>query len=337
MKIQKNVLLAKYGSYKIGGPAGYFFHAKSLENVIEALKNWKRKNPEGVASQPYGAGKIFILGAGTNVLFDDSGFDGLVLKPDLKDISVKKNVITAGAGVLIKDLLDFCVVNSLSGLEWAGGLPGTIGGAVRGNAGAFGGEIKNSVLTVSSIKVSDFKFVKRTNSQCKFVYRSSIFSVKDTVPTGRQGFASGEKKQKNKEIVLSVELGLQVGKRGAIKEAIENKISYRRERHPLEYYNIGSIFKNVVLDSIPLKSRSLFSKAVKTDPFPVVPAAFLLSEAGLKGVVSGGAMISPKHPNFIVNVLSASSADVRNLIALAKHKIKKDFQIELEEEIFHLK
>lgn len=305
---QENILLAKYGSYKIGGLAKHFFHAKSRGDLIKALKNWNRKN------------KIFILGGGTNILFDDNGFDGLVLKPDLKDIGVKKNIITTGAGVLMKDLLNFCVKNSLSGLEWAGGLPGTLGGAIRGNAGAFGGEIKDSVFAVSSIKPSDLKVMKRMNKQCGFNYRSSIF-----------------KNQKNKEIILSVELKLKPGNRTVIKKVIEEKIRYRRERHPFEYFNIGSIFKNVTFDSIGKKHRPAFLKAVKSDPFPVIPAAFLLSEAGLKGIASGGAMISPKHPNFIVNVLSASSFDVRNLIAFAKHKVKKKFQIELEEEIFHLK
>lgn len=305
---QENVLLAKYGSYRIGGSARYFYYAQNSEALIKALKNWKQKN------------KIFILGAGTNILFNDRGFDGFVLKPDLKDISVKNNVITAGAGALMEDLLKFYVKKSLSGLEWAGGLPGTLGGAIRGNAGAFGGEIKDVVLSVSSIRPFDLKLVKRDNNQCGFGYRSSVF-----------------KNQKNKEIILSAELRLKAGDKVVIKKAIEDKIRYRRERHPLEHFNIGSIFKNVVLASIPKKRHSLFSKAVKTDPFPVVPAAFLLSEAGLKGVASGGAMISPKHPNFIVNVLSASSADVENLIALAKHKVKKNFQIELEEEIIHLK
>lgn len=299
--------MAQYGSYKIGGPARYFFHAENKEDIVRALKKWNRKN------------KIFILGSGTNILFDDNGFDGLVLKPDLKNISVKKNVIAAGAGVLMEDLLNFCVKNELSGLEWAGGLPGTLGGAIRGNAGAFGGEIKDFVLSVSSIKPSDLKLVERNYSRCGFGYRSSIF-----------------KNQKNKEIILSAELNLKTGDKAAIKKAIEEKIQYRRERHPLEHFNIGSIFKNVPFDSISKKRHSLFLKTVKNDPFPVVPAAFLLSEAGLKGVAAGGAMISPKHPNFIVNVLSANSADVENLVSLAKEKVKKQFQINLEEEIIRL-
>ncbi|MBI2591815.1 MAG: UDP-N-acetylmuramate dehydrogenase [Candidatus Brennerbacteria bacterium] len=318
---KENILLAKYGSYKIGGPARYFFHAKTDKDIITALKN--RNKNDG----------FFILGGGTNILFDDNGFDGLVLKPDLKNISVKKNVIIAGAGVLMEDLLDFCVEHSLSGLEWAGGLPGTLGGAVRGNAGAFGGEIKDSVLAVSSIDSSNLKLIKRKNSQCKFDYRSSVFSAEGAcLPVG-MACLSG---RQGKEIILSVELKLKPGDRSTVKNAIEEKISYRRLRHPIEHFNIGSIFKNVAFDSVSKKHHALFLKAVKKDPFPVIPAAFLLSEAGLKGVALGGAMISPKHPNFIVNVLSAGSADVKNLIALAKYKIKKDFQIELEEEIIYL-
>ena len=140
-------------------------------------------------------------------------------------------------------------------------------------------------------------------------------------------------KEKGKEIILTASFGLRGGNRKEIESAINEKITYRRSRHPLEYPNIGSIFKNVALDTVAADVKPLVAHVVKQDPFPVVPTAYLISEAGLKGVSSGGAMISPKHPNFIVNVLSACASDVKKLINLAKKEVKDKFGIELEEEV----
>ncbi|MFA6354257.1 MAG: UDP-N-acetylmuramate dehydrogenase [Candidatus Paceibacterota bacterium] len=303
--MKKDILLSEFSNYKIGGPASYFFAAKNDGEIIEAVKWAKDKKLP-----------IFILGGGTNLLISDSGFDGLVLKPDINFLEVSGNKITAGAGVLMADLLKFCIKNNLSGLEWAGGLPGTLGGAVRGNAGAFGGEVKDSIESVKSFNTKDQKIINRKNSGCRFGYRSSIIKEKNGA-----------------EIVLSATLKLQKGDSGKIKSAIAEKIDYRKERHPLEYPNIGSIFKNIELKSFSPSLRKNLASMVKTDPIPVVPVAFLISEAGLKGISFGGAMISPKHPNFIVNVLEAKAIDVLSLINLVKLEIKKKYKVDLEEEV----
>jgi UDP-N-acetylmuramate dehydrogenase len=305
IKVKKDILLSEFSNYKIGGPASYFFAAKNDGEIIEAVKWAKDKKLP-----------IFILGGGTNLLISDSGFDGLVLKPDINFLEVSGNKITAGAGVLMADLLKFCIKNNLSGLEWAGGLPGTLGGAVRGNAGAFGGEVKDSIESVKSFNTKDQKIINRKNSGCRFGYRSSIIKEKNGA-----------------EIVLSATLKLQKGDSGKIKSAIAEKIDYRKERHPLEYPNIGSIFKNIELKSFSPSLRKNLASMVKTDPIPVVPVAFLISEAGLKGISFGGAMISPKHPNFIVNVLEAKAIDVLSLINLVKLEIKKKYKVDLEEEV----
>lgn len=314
IKVKKDILLSEFSNYKIGGPASYFFAAKNDGEIIEAVKWAKAKKLP-----------IFILGGGTNLLISDSGFNGLVLKPDLQDISIISNLkpktssnffITVGAGVLMSDLLKFCIKNNLSGLEWAGGLPGTLGGAIRGNAGAFGGEVKDSIESVKSFNTKDQKIINRKNSGCRFGYRSSIIKEKNGA-----------------EIVLSATLKFQKGDSVKIKSAIAEKINYRKERHPLEYPNIGSIFKNVELKNFSPSLRKNLAPVVKTDPIPVVPVAFLISEAGLKGVSFGGAMISPKHPNFIVNVLEAKAIDVLSLINLVKLEIKKKYKVDLEEEV----
>jgi len=307
---QRNILLSKFSSYRIGGPAKYFFEARNLSELQLALKEAEKINE-----------KVFILGGGTNILFRDEGFDGIVIKISLSYIrQIDSDLLIVGAGAQIKELLDYCIDNSLSGWEWAGGLPGTLGGAIRGNAGAFGGETKDGILQVISLDKKDpDKFIIRNNNECFFSYRDSIF-----------------KKSAVDEIILEAKLAVKKGDKEIIKSAIEEKINYRFERNPMDYPNCGSVFKNVDLKIFPSKFLPLVKNEIKTDPFPVVPAAFLISECGLKGVKEGGAMISSKHPNFIINYSNATAYDVRQLIRLVKEKVYDKFEVVLEEEIIIL-
>lgn len=318
-QFQEHVLLSGFTNYRIGGPARFFFEARSAADVEWAVREAKKSGLP-----------LFIFGGGTNLLVRDEGFPGLVLKPNIRFLETDGGILKAGAGSAIEDLLTFTVRRGLSGLEWAGGLPGTVGGAIRGNAGAFGGEIKDAVQSAESFDVDDMRPVRRRNTECDFSYRSSVF-----------------KKKGGKEIVLSATFSLKRGNPKEIAAKIEEKIHYRRERHPLEYPNIGSIFKNVPLAQMYTEGTQEYAEAVrtstcnlrgaaipiKTDPFPVAPTAYLISEAGLKGVRVGGAVISPKHPNFIVNVGGAKAADVLELIALIKRKVLDRFGIILEEEV----
>lgn len=318
-QFRENVPLSKFSHYKIGGPARFFFDAKNAAEVRWAVKEAKkRKLP------------VFVLGGGTNLLISDDGFDGLVLRVAIKDIKVKGTTITVGAGASMADLLKGAVAHSLAGLEWAGGLPGTVGGAVRGNAGCFGGETKDSIVSVTSFDTKAMKLVTRTARACAFGYRHSIF-----------------KKKNGAEIILSATFSLAKGNKKEIARVIKERITYRTSRHPIEHPNIGSIFKNVPLEAVRARGSRQYAAAVsdsalrlrgarfgvKTDPFPVISTGRLIAECGLRGVSAGGAMISPKHPNFIVNVLGAGSSDVCSLIVLAKAEVKKKFGIALEEEV----
>lgn len=319
--IKRNVSLKPHSHYKIGGSAAYFAEPKTAGEVDRVLTDWRRVSKNFSADKR----RIFILGGGTNILFSNSGLAGLVIKPGMDFIRRTKNGIRAGAGISVSDLLVFTAKHSLSGLEWAGGLPGTLGGAIRGNAGAFGGEIKNSIVKVRSIDYTkpNPKIISRNFKECGFGYRDSIF------------------KQLGSEIIVEAELKLKKGDRKIIKKLIDEKIAYRQNRQPLEYPNIGSIFKNIPLQSM-MKANKFTEKdarsrfLVKDDPFPVIPTARLISECGLKGRKSGGAMISEKHANFIVNVNHATSGDVKNLIRLIKKKIYRKYNVKPEEEIMYL-
>lgn len=309
MLIQKDVLLKNYSNYKIGGLAAYFLEVKSTEELKEGLKEWKSIISEFK--------QIFILGGGTNILFGDSGYSGLVIRCEIKGIKLGGEKIKVGAGILISELLDFCIENSFSGFEWAGGLPGTIGGALRGNAGAFGGETKDCVVEVKSLNIDTLEEFTKGNTDCLFGYRDSYFKTD----------------KGSREMISEVTLALKNKDKKEIKKLIEEKIEYRRERHPLEYPNIGSIFKNIELTKIPGSLKDEFGKNIKTDPIPVIPAARIINLSGLKGQRIGGAQFSEKHPNFIVNIGNAKASDVKTLIEMAKEVVFKKFKIQLEEEI----
>lgn len=308
MNLQENVSLKDYSNYKIGGRAKFFIEVESTEELKDVLRQEKANR------------NIFILGGGTNVLISDEGFDGLVILNRISGIEREGENLRVGSGTLIRDILEYCIENSLSGLEWAGGLPGTIGGAVRGNAGAFKGEAKDNVLKVESLDINTLEDIVRDNNQCKFGYRQSVFK-------------SGEGIY---EVITHVILGVVPGDKEEIKEKILQKIEYRNNRHPMEYPNIGSIFKNIPLEFLSNSLQKELSSIVKTDPFPVVSTTKLLALCDLKGKKIGGAMISDKQPNFIVNISNASSEDVRKLIEIAKSAVKKKYNIDLVEEIIYL-
>lgn len=313
--LKQNVSLKDYSNYKIGGNASYFFEVSSKESIIDGLNKW-----EGVSKNlSLKKKRILVLGQGTNILFSDQGFDGFVIKNSIEGIEEVGKEVFVGAGLSFSKLVDFCTRNSLSGFEWAGGLPGTVGGAIRGNAGAFGGETKDSVIEVTSLNLQTQEIKKRNNKECNFSYRFSIF-----------------KSQAKNEIILSSVFSLKKGIEKEIENKTEEKIQYRKTKHPLEYPNLGSIFKNVPFDNVPQNLKQELSQYVKNDPFPLVPSAKLIYLAGLIGKRVGDVMVSEKHTNFIVNLGKGKALEVKELIQIIKDKVRERFGIELEEEIMYV-
>lgn len=309
MIIEKDVPLRGCTTYKIGGPAAYFAEIKNEGDIKAVLDEWRAMGGR--------MEDIFIMGGGANVLFPESGFKGLVMRIAIADISLSgSDVIDAGSGAQMKDVVEFAAKNGLTGLEWASGLPGYLGGAVRGNAGAFGGEMKDSVIEVRSVLLDHpERAVIRDNSGCEFGYRTSIY------------------KRDGGEIITGAKIGLSSGDEGDIRKKMAEYAAYRNEHQPLEFPSAGSTFKNVDVRLISEDQKAAWKSIIKTDPFPVVPVAFLLSEAGLKGARVGGAMISEKHPNFFINYDNATSDDVKELIGIAKERVRERFDIEIEPEI----
>lgn len=312
--INKDVLLSKYSNYNIGGPASYFVEVESEAELLNSLNEWKRISSSFADDER----KVFVLGMGTNILFDDRGYRGLIILNRLQEIKrLSENRVIFGSGLPVSKATEYCASESLSGLEWAGGLPGSVGGAIRGNAGAFGGETKDSVESVKTINLETLVETVWPALKCKFGYRSSLFKE----PLNQH------------EFIVSTVFRFTAGNSADIKSKLADEIAYRISHQPLDYPSAGSTFKNVPCSRAPKALLKECAEVIKIDPFPVIPVAYLLSEAGLKGKRIGGAMVSEKHPNFFVNLGGATSSDISSLVSLATETVENKFGIKIEPEI----
>jgi len=310
-KMLSNVPLSRMSNIGIGGVARFLVNVRGQEDIEQTMA-WCRSN-----RVPF-----YIMGAGTNVLFSDDFFDGLIMVMKNTGVRLRGEEVIAGGGVDMQILLNKCFAKHLQGLEWAGGLPGTLGGALYGNAGAFGGEMQNHIKSITSIDISGdgIKTRERSMKQCRFGYRNSVF--KRLAQRGTQS------------IIIKAVLNLHKTKNIATsRKKAERVLAYREKHHPLYEKTLGSTFTNIRPDTVTPRVRALFKDHIKNDPFPLIPVAVVLDVLGMKGCSRGGACFAEKHPNFIINCGGASFDDVRSLINHAKKKARDIFGIELEEEI----
>jgi len=287
--LTENVLLKDHTTFGIGGPAKYFFEANTEKDFIKAIEAAKELNVP-----------FFIFGKGSNLLVSDNGYNGIIIKCQMSVIKHKKqgniHTIKAEAGGKLLDIVNLALKRSLVGLEWMAGIPGTVGGAVRGNAAAFSGTTGDVVARVRAFNSKTLKIIVLENKDCQFGVKNSIF------------------KQNPNLIILDVEIELASGDKKQSQEKINKYLDCREKRHPLNLPSAGCVFINPANTS----------------------AGLLIDECGLKGMSIGGAQISEKHANFIVNIGNAKAEDVLALIRLIKQKVKKRFNIELREEIHYL-
>lgn len=281
-----NEPMALHTSFRIGGSADLYAVATSTQELVE-LVSLARKH-----DIPY-----LIIGRGTNILVADRGIRGLVIENGLQDMRFEDDtVLYAESGALLRDLALESAWRGLGGLEWAVGIPGSVGGAIVGNAGAYGGYISDVVRKVTVLS-ADGTMRQLTAKEIGFGYRTSRFK--------RQGT-----RDKGQGVILSAEFALHLEPTEVLLERMADYTCRREATQPMEPSG-GSVFK-------------------RTEQYP---AGFLIEQAGLKGVRIGGAQISPKHANFIVNLGGARAADVKALIDLAQERVREQFGLELELEI----
>lgn len=315
MKIQENFPIRDILWYKIGGTVRYLI---DVENKGDIKKAYEFLNREKVK-------RTFFLGLGSNIIFTDNYFEGAVIRfiPGQNPIRlIKPHIIQADAGAILDDVIQFSFDHSLIGLEWAGGLPGNVGAAIRGNVGAFGGEIKDTVSQAEIFEVINgrpkFKILRRF--ELKFSYRNSIIKKK--------GLG-----------VVSATFRLIRADRATLQRARQaylNNTEYRKIRHPLEYPNCGSVFKNIVDPDHVKKVLSVFpdlEEKIKRDWHGKVAMGYLIKRLDLSEYRVGNAIISPKHCNFIVNLGGARASDVLSIIKVIQEKFLETFDFIPEIEI----
>ena len=280
-KVVSNPKMSDYTTYKVGGNVLDIVYHNDIEDLIKLL-NYLKENKI----------KFKILGNGSNLIFKDEGYDGVLIKlSEFDKLEIEDTIVNVGAGYNLVKLSLKTAKMGLSGLEFAAGIPGTIGGAIFMNAGAYKMDMG---YIVSEIKVltPDLNVKTLYNKDLNFNYRSSFL-------------------QKNKDyICLSAKLVLKHGNVENIMEIIADRKQRRLLTQPLEYPSAGSVFRNPDNDF----------------------AGRLIEELGYKGKNIGGAYVSEKHANFIINKGNATASDVRNLINEIKEKVKEKYNIELKVE-----
>lgn len=309
-KIKQNIPLAQLTTFKIGGSAKFFIEVKTKDDLLEAL-DWAKKNKE----------QYVILAGGSNILINDKGINGLVIKVCNKNITVRGERIECGAGANLIKTARLVANNGLTGMEWAVSIPGTVGGAVRGNAGAYGSCIQDLVETAEVFNPKHLgkkKFIQFSNKDCQFKYKESIFK--------QSPWSSG--------LIWQIILKLRKGNVNNINGLISKYLEHREQTQP-KLPSAGCIFKNVEIANLRQSTPTYANEAMETGAVKggKVGAGWLIEKAGLKGKTIGGAKISLEHANFIINIGKATAEDVVMLISFIKQRVRDKFNIQLNEEI----
>lgn len=301
LDIQKDVVLSIFTTFEIGGPAKYYVVVKNEDEIRDAL-GWAREHNED----------FFVMGGGSNLLIPDEGFDGLVIHIKSDHFNFSGDVLEADAGCNLLELIRAASEQGLGGWEKLAGIPGTIGGAVRGNAGAFGPEIKDFLVYVRAINTKTEDTHEFSNAECGFAYRQSHF------------------KRNPEWIIMKAHVKLEKVDPKESAAAIEATVKEREKRHIQNVRAAGSYFMNPIA---PQKIVSMFEeeKGVESRGGRV-PAGWLIEKAGLKGARIGDAQSSEQHPNYLVNVGSAKASEVRELADRIKRDVNEKFDVVLEEE-----
>lgn len=292
LEVLENEPLSKHSSFKIGGEARYAIFPKSKDELISAIETVTRNNA-----------KLAIVGNGSNLLFDDDGFDGaIIFTKNMNSTeyvhSASGTFIRAECGKSLTELASEAgKKHSLTGLEFAYGIPGTLGGAVYMNAGAYGGQMSDVVIETEYYDPTSNEITVIGKDEHLFSYRHSVFA------------------EHPEYVILSTLLELKEGNAEEIFAAMSKNINARKEKQPLEYPNAGSTFKR--------PGGNLF-------------AGKLIEDSGLKGYTVGGAQVSEKHAGFIINRGGATCRDVLAVIEHTKNTVLEKFGVELECEVIYI-
>jgi len=300
LTISEGAPLSRYTRFGIGGPADLYAETESVEAFIAALAVARDSGIE-----------TMVIGGGTNLIVSDDGFRGVVLRYRADRLLAANGRVCADAGAVLQDLVDFAIAHGLKGLETLAGIPGSVGAAIYGNAGAYGHSISERVVKVRFYDGSEVQVFD--NQECRFHYRESIFKL-------------------HKEwIIFSTELRLDPADGAALRQAADEIVKIRNEKFPVTMKCAGSIFKNLLLAELPATAAAeVPASAVREGK---VPAAWFLEQVGAKGLRRGDIHVASYHANLIYNGGAGTAADLRAMIAELKARVRARFGLELEEEV----
>lgn len=278
-EVLENVSLKNYNTFQIGGMASFIIFPKTVCDVQNLIYFLKEKNI-----------KYFVLGNGSNVIFSDQLFDGVIVNLKKMDAIIYQGTqVICESGVMMPRLAMDVISHGLKGFEWAAGIPGTVGGCVYGNAEAYKESTFDFLLEVQVLTPEgDLKILKKAD--LSYGYRTSFF------------------KENPGYVLLSATFSLEYGDKEESMEKILCRKEKRMETQPLDYPSAGSVFRNPSSDN---------------------PSGKIIESIGMKGYIIGGAEVSKKHANFIVNTGNATSNDVRNLVELVHQRVQKETNIDL--------
>jgi len=293
-RVKQHEPLQGYTTFHVGGTADWFIETRSTAEIVDILRLAHETRVP-----------VVVLGGGSNVLIADSGIRGLVVRPRGGVISrLDATHIRADAATTINGLVRWTITHGVAGVEEWAGTPGTVGGAVFGNA-HFGGRLISELI--SSVSVCN---------------RNGVVSE---VSVSEMGFGYDRSRlQQTGEVLLSADFVVSEGQPAALREVARRSLAYRKRTQPLEMPSAGCVFQN------PLPGTDVVPDGIPWS------AGALVDRAGLKGYVFGGARVSPTHGNFIVNEGNATAADIRRLIEQCRSAVKEKFGVELREEIVYL-
>jgi UDP-N-acetylmuramate dehydrogenase len=298
--VLRDATLSKYTRFGIGGPADLFAEAATPASFIET---WKIARASGLDT--------VVIGGGTNLIVCDDGFRGVVLKLANRDIRAEGDIVHVDSGAVLQALVDFTVDRGLKGLETMTGIPGSVGAAVYGNAGAYGHSIQERVLRVHFFDGSTVRQFE--NAQCCFHYRESIF------------------KRHKAWIIFSTELSMGRGDALELRVAADKILTIRNKKYPPTMKCAGSIFKNFLLAELPPAVASQIPANVIIEG--KVPSAWFLEQAGAKGMRAGDIHVADYHANLIYNAGAGTARQVVQIIDELKRRVGERWQIPLEEEV----
>jgi UDP-N-acetylmuramate dehydrogenase len=292
--------LSRYTRFGIGGPADLYAETGSAEAFIAAL---------GVARAS--GIPTMVIGGGTNLIVSDSGYRGIVLRYRGERLLAANGRISADAGASLQTLVDFAIDRGLGGLETLSGIPGSVGAAIYGNAGAYGHSISECVLKVRFFDGAALRIFD--HEECRFQYRESIF------------------KERKDWMILSVELRLDPADAATLRSAADEILKVRNEKFPVTMKCAGSIFKNLLLLELPAGVAAQVPAAAVREG--KIPAAWFLDRVGAKGMMRGEIHVATYHANLVYNAGAGTAADLCTLIAELKARVRERFGIDLEEEV----